>query len=90
MVDDLNLKYTQFRTLYFRFFTNDMLIKSNLTNSDMCSILGKSKKDSIVHVVLNCIHVCELWDQVCEWIASTGNIVTDNCSIYYSTLDHIM
>ena len=43
MIDDIYLKYTQFRTLHYRFFTNDVLVNFRIKDNETCSICDIDK-----------------------------------------------
>ena len=60
---DCYLKYTQFRTLHRRFFTNDKLHKMGIKPNDQCSFC-KVLPDSVDHMILYCTVVQELWSKV--------------------------
>ena len=53
IIDDTYLRYIQFRTLHRRFYTNDILHKIGIKDSDMCS-LCKKEKDSNEHMLIQC------------------------------------
>ena len=73
MIDDIYLKYTQFRTLHYRFFTNDVLFKCGIKTVDICSICD-TVKDSNFHMLIDCNIVRDLWSSVENWIRSLGMI----------------
>ena len=73
MIDDVHLKYTQFRTLHYRYYTNDVLVKCRIKESDNCSICGIDK-DSNHHMLIACDRVQGLWSNVEAWIRSLGMI----------------
>ena len=52
LIDDIYLEYIQFRTLHYRFFTNDLLLKIKIKDTDLCSICN-SEKDSNCHMLVN-------------------------------------
>ena len=62
-IDDTYLRYTQFRTLHYRYFTNDLLVKCKIQTDDMCSICLIAK-DSNYHMLLDCIYTQRLWIEV--------------------------
>ena len=66
LIDDIYLKYIQFRTLHYRFYTNDLL-KCRIATTDVCSQC-KTVKDSNSHMLLYCTLSCNLWDHVEGWI----------------------
>ena len=68
---DCYLKYTQFRTLHRRFFTNDKLHKMGIKPSGMCSFC-KVSSDSVDHMLLYCNIVQNLWLEVNNWIIELG------------------
>ena len=73
MIDDIYLKYTQFRTLHYRFFTNDVLFRCRIKNNDTCSICDNDN-DSNFHMLVDCLRVRDLWSKVETWIRSLGMI----------------
>ena len=66
-IDDSYLRYTQFRTLHYRYFTNDLLVKCKIQSDDTCSVCN-SAKDSNYHMLLECIPTQNLWSAVENWI----------------------
>ena len=42
-IDDTYLRYTHFRTLHYRYFTNDLLAKCKIISDDTCSLCTKLK-----------------------------------------------
>ena len=58
-IDDTYLRYTQFRTLHYRYFTNDLLVKCKIQTDDICSICHIAK-DSNYHMLLECTSTQEL------------------------------
>ena len=82
-VEDTYLRFTQFRTLHYRFYTNDVLTKCKIMNDDTCSICC-ADKDSNYHMLLDCIHIRHLWSEVENWIKEISNndyILTDRRKI---------
>ena len=77
---DCFLKYTQFRTLHRRFFTNDKLSKMGIKASDKCTFC-KVSTDSVEHMLLYCPIINQLWDMVNQWITEIG-FIGYNLSIY--------
>ena len=73
MIDDVYLKYTQFRTLHYRFFTNDVLVKCRIKDDAICSMCGNDN-DSNFHMLVDCSRVRGLWSKVETWIRSLGMI----------------
>ena len=61
--DEVFLKYVQFRTLHHRFFTNDLLKKCNLIDSDSCSCC-KTEIDSNFHMLIKSTVVDVLWNDL--------------------------
>ena len=70
---DCYLKYTQFRTLHRRFFTNDKLCKMGIKKSNICTFC-KIAVDSVEHMILSCPVIVELWNEVNNWINEIGFI----------------
>ena len=73
MVDDVCLRYTQFRTLHYRYFTNDELVKCRFKDDDTCSMCS-SEKYSNFHMLIDCVIVQNLWSKVESWIQSLGMV----------------
>ena len=73
MVDGINLRYTQSRTLHYRYFTNDVLVRCIIKKDDTCSMCS-SEKDSNFHMLIDCIKVQALWSKVETWIQSLGMV----------------
>ena len=68
---DIYLKYTQFRTLHCRYYTNDVLVKCKVLDIDTCSPCLMAK-DSNFHMLIDCTFSIELWSQIKIWISSLG------------------
>ena len=68
---DCYLKYTQFRTLHRRFFTNDKLCKMGIKKSDICTFC-KNDVDSVEHMLFICPVIVDLWKEVNNWITELG------------------
>ena len=60
---DTYLKYIQFRPLHHRFYTNDLLFKMGIKNSNLCSLCIE-QTDSISHMFLFCNNSIDLWGRV--------------------------
>ena len=70
---DCYLKYTQFRTLHRRFYTNDKLFKMGKKQSNLCTFC-KTSLDNVEHMLLYCPIIIELWDKVNKWLIEIGFI----------------
>ena len=70
---DTYLKYIQFRTLHHRFYTNDLLFKMGIKNSNLCSVCLE-QIDSISHMLLFCNISMDLWGRVELWIRELGMV----------------
>ena len=68
---DTYLKYIQFRTLHYRFYTNDKLFVMSIKQSNMCGMCN-SADDSIEHMLLYCEISRQLWAEVNNWIVELG------------------
>ena len=68
---DTYLKYILFRTLHHRFYTNDLLIKMGIKNSNLCSFYLEHI-DSISHTLLICKISMDLCRKVEIWIRELG------------------
>ena len=71
MVDDVYLRYIQFRTLHRRFYTNDILFKMKIKNSSLCEMCN-IEEDSIEHMLITCPKSDKLWRDVESWLADVG------------------
>ena len=71
IIDDIYLEYIQFRTLHYRFFTNDLLFKIKIKDSELCSMC-QLVKDSNYHMLVTCNKVITLWEKVETWIRNLG------------------
>ena len=71
VVDDIYLKYIQFRTLHYRYFTNDILAKIGIMDNNKCSMC-KVGIDSNYHMLIDCPATISLWTEVQNWIRSLG------------------
>ena len=71
MVDDVYLRYVQFRTLHRRFYTNDILFKMKIKNSSLCEMCN-IEEDSIEHMLITCPKSDKLWRDVESWLAAIG------------------
>ena len=71
-IDDTYLRYTHFRTLHYRYFTNDLLFKCKIISDDTCS-LCLNYKDSNYHMLIDCRYTRNLWSQFERWIQSISN-----------------
>ena len=66
-IGDTYLRYTQLRTLHYRYYTNDLLVKCKIQADDTCSICHIAK-DSNYHMLLECTSTQNLWIDVENWI----------------------
>ena len=73
IVDDIYLRYIQVRTLHNRFFTNDILEKIKLKESNLCSMC-KTEKNSNIHMLIECPCTQSLWLEVEKWIRILGMV----------------
>ena len=81
-IDYTYLRYTQFRTLHYRYFTNDVL-SVNVKSDNTCSICSIDQ-DSNYHMLLDCRYIRQLWSEVEEWIKEISHneyILTDRRKI---------
>ena len=67
LFDDVYLKYIQFRTLHYRFYTNDMLKKFNIKDTDICDFCNE-ETDSNFHMLIDCNIIRSLWQDISNWI----------------------
>ena len=96
IIDDTYLRYIQFRTLHRRFYTNNILHKIEIKDSDICG-LCKKEKDSNEHMLIQCEVSNTIWINVQSWIQEIGiedYIITDekkilgdfNCSYWVNAI----
>ena len=71
MVDDVYLRYIQFRTLHRRFYTEDILFKIKIKNSPLCEMCN-TEEDSIEHMLITCPKSNKLWRDVEVWLSDVG------------------
>ena len=71
IVDDIYLRYIQFRTLHYRYFTNDFLETTGIKDNNVCSMC-KSEKDSNFHMLIDCPKTINLWLEAEIWIRTLG------------------
>ena len=70
---DCYLKYTRFRTLQRRFYTNDKLYKMGIKNTDRCTFCQEDS-DSVEHMLLRCDKIKNFWNGIQNWIIEIGFI----------------
>ena len=68
---DTYLKYIHFRTLHHRFYTNELLFKMGIKNSNLCRFCNEHT-DSISHMLLFYNNSVDLWGRVELWIRDLG------------------
>ena len=71
LVDDIYLRYIQFRTLHKRFFTNDILYKMKIKDSSLCKMCN-DEVDSTEHMLITCSKTQQLWREVEFWLSEVG------------------
>ena len=71
MVEDIYLRYIQFRTLHRRFYTNNILFKCKLKPTSLCDMCN-SEMDSNEHMLINCRISQQLWSEVKHWLSEIG------------------
>ena len=71
LVDDINLRYIQFRTLHRRFYTNNILFKMKIKPSPICEMCN-TDEDSNEHMFINCTVAQEIWREVEHWLSEIG------------------
>ena len=71
IIDDIYLRYIQFRTLHRRLYTNNILHKIGIKDSEMCS-LCKTEKDFNEHMLILCEVSRLIWTKVESWIREIG------------------
>ena len=78
MIDDIYLRYIQFRALHRIFYTNNTLFKMVIKESDICNMYNK-KNDSNEHMLLKCEKTANLWSNVTDWIRHIGLVEYEIC-----------
>ena len=73
LFDNVYLKYIQFRTLYHRFFTNDMIRKCNVKSSHVCDFC-KDESDSNFNMLIGCKTIQALWLEINNCIYDLGEV----------------
>ena len=73
LVDDIYLRYIQFRTLHRRFYTNNILHKMKIKPSPLCEMCN-TEDDSNEHMFINCTISQQLWREVEYWLSEIGLI----------------
>ena len=71
--NDTYLKYIQFRTLHYRFYTNDKLFVMGIKDSNVCGMC-QTEEDSIEHMLLFCEAFRHLWTEMQDWIIELGMV----------------
>ena len=74
-IDDIYLRYIQFRTLHRIFFTNNILLKMGIKDSSICNLCNR-EEDSNEHMFINCQISTRLWIRVESWI---NEIMVSQC-----------
>ena len=71
IIDDIYLRYIQFRTLHRRFYTNNILHKIGIKDSEICGLCNR-ENDSNEHMLILCGASNALWSSVESWIRDIG------------------
>ena len=71
LVDDIYLRYIQFRTLHRRFYTNNILYKMKIKPSPICEMCN-TDEDSNEHMFISCTVSQKLWREVEDWLSEIG------------------
>ena len=71
MIEDIYLRYIQFRTLHRRFYTNNILFKCKLKPTSLCEMCNL-EMDSNEHMLINCTISQQLWSEVEFWLSEIG------------------
>ena len=75
-IDDIYLRYIQYRTLHRRFYTTNVLCKICIKDTDICNIC-KTEVDSNEHMLLFCKGSDSLWKSTENWSRNIGLIDYD-------------
>ena len=70
-IDDIYLRYIQYRTLHRRFYTNNVLCKIGIKDTEQCN-LCKNERDSNEHMLIYCNISNLLWKDTEKWIRNIG------------------
>ena len=73
MIDDIYLRYIQFRTLHRRFYTDNILHKMKIKPSPVCGHC-REVEDSNEHMLVSCSESQKLWREVENWLSVIGLI----------------
>ena len=71
LVDDIYLRYIQFRTLHRRFLTNNLFYKMKMKPSPLCEMCN-TDEDSNEHMLIKCTISQRLWREVEGWLSEIG------------------
>ena len=75
-IDDIYLRYIQYRTLHRRFYTSNVLCKIGIKDTDICNIC-KTEVDSNEHMLLFCEESNSLWKNTENWLRNIGLVDYD-------------
>ena len=81
-INDIYLRYIQYRTLHRRFYTTNVLCKIGIKDTDICNIC-KTEVDSNEHMLLFCKGSDLLWKNTENWIRNIGLIDYDRSAEFF-------
>ena len=71
IINDIYMRYIQFRTLHRRFYTNNILHEIGIKDSEICGRCNR-ENDSNEHMLILCDVSNALWSSVESWIRDIG------------------
>ena len=60
-----------------RVYLNERLFKFNIVESPLCSLCNQAS-ESVLHLFCTCTKTCNLWRQLCTWLADQNIMLTSN------------
>ena len=70
-IDDIYFRYIQFRTIHRRFYTNNILCRIGIKDTEQCN-LCKRENDSNEHMLIYWEISSQLWNDTERWIRNIG------------------
>ena len=75
-IDDIYLRYIQYRTLHRRFYTTNVLCQSGIKDTNICNVC-KTEVDSNEHMLLFCEGSDLLWKNTENYLRNIGLVDYD-------------
>ena len=75
-IGDIYLRYIQYRTLHRRIYTNNVLCKIGIKDTNICNIC-KTDVDSNEYMLLFCEESNSLWQNTENWLRNIGLVDYD-------------